>query len=1129
MTSASLAAVLRQVCGWAARYTDHNLPDHQLLERFSVGRDEAAFAALVRRHGGMVLSVARRILHDAHAAEDVFQNTFLTLARRAGSIRKRGSIASWLYGVAARLSSQMRMRDARRSAREREASPRPAAEDVTEAAAWRELGAVLDEELLCLPERYLAPLVLIYFVGQTQEEAARQLGWSKGTLRRRVERGKRLLHERLLRRGVSLSIGLLVGGVAQSAAKASLPLSLIRRTVEEAVRVASGEAALWVAGAASLTRAKIVLALGLLIAGGAGVAALHRGGEQPKAKQEENSKPPAHEAKRPRVDHFGDSLPEGVIARLGTMRLRHGNGTDVAFPPDGKSLMTCGTDLTIHAWDLATGRLLREQQLPRTGGNSFVVVLSPDGRYAAFEKRFGSVVLWDLRADKSWHEFPIQGGWPRILFSPDSKLLVIADEERIHIADVATCKGRSLDRLSKRRMDGLAFTANGSLLLLAEEKTLRLWNVKEGREASRLTLKERVLTAAISPDGRAVAITSYSDKDEDNSVRFWDTATGKPVKDWKDWDYPKGRPAPGVQFTPDGKSVLICTDEGILVWDPLAGKCVRTMSGRRGFNFTFSPDGKWAASLGGPVGSGFQIESMVQVWDLTTGRPHAANRPEIGHFKPTDGLVFSPDGCTLASTSQGEQSVRLWDAATGRPLRSLPVKERIVLDPLSFMPDGKELLLGTSTAIVRLEVAGGREVRRYAPGKKGNAAQYVVRMHLSDDGRTLLALSGHRNGQTLGFALHAWDTATGEPLRSVPLALPEHLRIGVGHSSPGCFSSDGRLLVIPDGSIRDTITGEELARLSIKNEPLQVPPVAFSLDGGLLAMGIQGKVRQGRLTSRTVTAIQVWETVTLAPVARLETGPVAHVAFTPDGRHLVSAGLDALTLWDIASGRAVAHRPAPGRFQGNYGPSFANCLAVAADGRTVATGNADTTILLWDLSPPAANRPAALLADVQREAYWTDLSGDDASRALVAIAHLADEPKQTVPLLRARLYPAKTPSAKELRRLLADLDHAQFERREAATKRLAELGELAQTALREALQRQPSLEVRRRIDNLLAASRQVHVPEERRHLRAVRILEAIGTREARQVLETLAQGAPNARLTKATKDAVARLARRTKP
>jgi hypothetical protein len=335
------------------------------------------------------------------------------------------------------------------------------------------------------------------------------------------------------------------------------------------------------------------------------------------------------------------------------------------------------------------------------------------------------------------------------------------------------------------------------------------------------------------------------------------------------------------------------------------------------------------------------------------------------------------------------------------------------------------------------------------------------------------------------------------------------------------------LLVVPDGHIHDTVTGKSVARLSVEGKSLGTP-VAFSPDGALIAVGVKGEIKWGKATIHETVAIQVWETATLAPVARLATGQVAHIAFTPDGCRLVSAGLDALTLWDIASGRVLVRRPAPGRFRGIYGPSFANSLTLAADGRTVATGNADTTILLWDLSPPRREPPAAL-TDARREAYWTDLAGDDAGRALAAIARLADEPKQTVPLLRARLHAAKAPPAEELARLLADLDNAQFERREKAMKRLAELGELAHTALREALQRKPSLEVRRRIDNLLAASYLVHTPKESRHLRAIRVLESIGTPEARQVLETLGEGAPDAWLTKAARDALRRLTRRSRP
>jgi hypothetical protein len=165
------------------------------------------------------------------------------------------------------------------------------------------------------------------------------------------------------------------------------------------------------------------------------------------------------------------------------------------------------------------------------------------------------------------------------------------------------------------------------------------------------------------------------------------------------------------------------------------------------------------------------------------------------------------------------------------------------------------------------------------------------------------------------------------------------------------------------------------------------------------------------------------------------------------------------------------------------------------------------------------------LTAAQREAFWADLAGDNAGRAFRAIVRLADEPDQTVPLLRERLPAAKAPPAEEMRRLLADLDDERFERREAAVKRLVELDDLAHAALRETLRGKPSLEARRRIERILAGSRLSRTPDARRHLRAVRVLEQIGTRPARQVLQTLGEGAPSARLTRKAKAALRRLSR----
>src|SRR5262245_51409746 len=157
-------------------------PDRVLLERFLISQDEQAFAALVRRHGSLVRGLARRLLHDAHGAEDVFQAAFLVLARKANSIGRRESVPAWLYAVTWRLAARLR----RSQARSRTAPiPEPAAPMDTPAteAARRELAVLLDEAIQQLPEPLRSPIVLCYLEELTQDEAAGRLGWSKAMLR----------------------------------------------------------------------------------------------------------------------------------------------------------------------------------------------------------------------------------------------------------------------------------------------------------------------------------------------------------------------------------------------------------------------------------------------------------------------------------------------------------------------------------------------------------------------------------------------------------------------------------------------------------------------------------------------------------------------------------------------------------------------------------------------------------------------------------------------------------------------------------------------------------------------------------------------------------------------------------
>src|SRR4051794_29236215 len=200
MSQATLADALTDLCRRAAPGADA-LPDGELLRRFAEGRDEAAFAALVRRHGRVVWGAAPRRTGDYQAAEDVFQATFLALARRAGRLHGRTSLSGWLYTVAVRLA-----RRAARRAKPGLPDPvpdrRPGPSDELSA---RELLAALDEELARLPEPFRLAVVLCCLEGLSRDEAALRLGCSFGSLKGRLERGRELLRRRLAARGVSLS------------------------------------------------------------------------------------------------------------------------------------------------------------------------------------------------------------------------------------------------------------------------------------------------------------------------------------------------------------------------------------------------------------------------------------------------------------------------------------------------------------------------------------------------------------------------------------------------------------------------------------------------------------------------------------------------------------------------------------------------------------------------------------------------------------------------------------------------------------------------------------------------------------------------------------------------------------
>jgi RNA polymerase sigma factor (sigma-70 family) len=278
-TTSPVIQLIRRIAG--APDAAHTTDGH-LLDRFVTRREGEAFAMLVRRHGAMVLGVCERVLANRHDAEDAFQATFLVLARSAGSVLKRESVGSWLYGVAYRTALRARAAAARRHAAERQGRTTNT-QDPLAAVLWSDLRPVLDKELDRLPEKYRAPVVLCYLEGKTNEEAAQQLGWTKGTVSGRLARARALLRDRLTRRGLALSGGLLATLLAQNAAAASVPTELVNSTLNAATFIAAGQAATTLSGSVAaltqgvlkamwLTKLKIVTLVGLAVALAAGSA-----------------------------------------------------------------------------------------------------------------------------------------------------------------------------------------------------------------------------------------------------------------------------------------------------------------------------------------------------------------------------------------------------------------------------------------------------------------------------------------------------------------------------------------------------------------------------------------------------------------------------------------------------------------------------------------------------------------------------------------------------------------------------------------------------------------------------------------------------------------------------------------
>jgi RNA polymerase sigma factor (sigma-70 family) len=1132
--------LLRHIRKLVVAHNNELLPDRELLGRFAAHHDEAAFETLVRRHGPMVLRVCRRVLGHVQDAEDVFQATFLVLVRQAASRHWHESVGNRLYGVAYRLAREAKRAMARRSKYESRAGHRSVSDPVTE-TSLREAQALLDEELIRLPEKYRAPLVICYLEGRTRDEAAKQLGWSLGTLKRRLEQGRGQLHDRLVRRGMSRSSALAAVELAQPNAPAA---ALVESALKAVVALASGKAKgvvstqliAWVEGmlkAMFLTKVKmataVVLALVVATAGICLIAHQTLAAKAEPEKQPEEPRPVAHRAAEPklegdkqmRTDVYGDPLPPGALVRMGTVRLRHDHSGFLAsdISPDGSVLATGGAS-SLRLWSMATGKLIL--QVKDNGEQYGSVIFSPDGKWLA-TAHSGSLCLLNAATGKLVQRIP---GVDRVLaFSPDSKLVATSAHNPNGPASVSLWHATTGQRAFQLRGPvqytySAVFTSAGRTLVTMSaslqqgvDKIICYWDVATGTLLNTVALhlppQRTSHTFRLSPDGQTVAVGPFG-----AAVSLWDTATGKERAKLQG-DLAAAR---HLAFSRDGRILATVwiqphVPEGILsFWDAATSKRLRgfPISGGANGSIHFAPDGRTLLMAGpGP---------QIRLWDTPTGRQRLQY---TAHGEDITSLCFAPDGRTLISGA-GDGTIRVWATANGSQEREL-AGHLWGVHSVTVLPDGQAVLSCGYNGVVRLqELHTGKELRRLVvvpqQEKLSDSLNHFHGLGLAVDGRTATSLSSRPNQPNA--LLQIWDLATGQPLVR---------RVSKSPIDFTAFSPDAKLMAVYVETVRQTKEGEVVPgtttviveEVAIGRQVVALPQPegdgyykAFSPDSQTLAT----------VTRRT---IHLWELATGKERLTVTNDVPGYqfdyeqIAFAPDGRTLVTArGDHTLQLWDVATGQELLHRT-------GY-EADVRALAFAPDGKTLATGHADSTILLWDLAAETwrRERSSRPLSAQELEAAWTHLASPDARKAHAAIWKLAAVPRQAIRLLHDRLRPAPAVPADRLRQLLKDLDSSKFREREVAAKQLAEFEEQAETALQNALISNPTAEQRQRIEAQLAGPRVVRSPEKLRSLRAIQVLEQSDLPEAQQVLQTLAQGDPAARLTQEAKASLQRLARR---
>ncbi len=725
----------------------------------------------------------------------------------------------------------------------------------------------------------------------------------------------------------------------------------------------------------------------------------------------------------------------------------------------------------LFLWDADAGRLRRHM------GDRFGAIcnlcLAPDGKTAVCENfnADDSVFLVDLVAGKRVRDFGPQrrgaddAGVSGIQLSPNGKVVAVAS---IDIALYETATGRLLRRFGN-------------------------WP------------EDAIMSMAFSPDGKTLVCSVGNGR-----MYFWDAQTGKRVRELR---HPL---AFHLCFSPDGARLVVVTRGFLFVRDASSGKTRWTARvGEPWGALAFAPDGKTLAR-----GS---ADGRITLLEAETGK---RVRSWKAHTVGTACLAFRRDGRRLASGGR-DGVVRVWDPSTGADLLPLPGHRQAVTE-VACSPDGKFLLSASLDCTVRLWDAGRRrEVRRFTSDDGGQSvafsangeacgwvqdgrprwvrprdqslrvapgpAQYYA-ARLSPDGRRVVCLGGRG-------LVDAWD----------PLAQKwERLH---KHTEPGWLTGGGTLSA--QAGTAAWWMGHDMAAVCAiaRHKELELDTGTHNR-GGVLELNAEGTL----LLEHNV----LWDLRTQKKLAAVAAGVDSKAgAFSPTGRLFAVIDGRQVRVFETASGALVRAIDA-----GGIEPQ---CLAFLPDSRRLVTGNADSTLLVWDLSggaggPGAGKRRRYTRAEQAR--LWQGLAAD-AGTAYRAVWALAAAPEDATALLRPLMRPARPVPPGRLKKLIADLDDDAFDVRQRATADLARLGFAAADSLRKALRRPPSPESRTRVADLLRRlPDSLRFPEHLRQVRAIDLLEHLATPDARGLLERMAAGAPDAPLTRHAGESLARLALR---